>query len=1015
MPNTTVTSQIIDPVDEDVEELERAIEGALVHIAGPETITGLKTFTQAVTAPEFIGVLRGDIIDGRLTSNLDLNGFLLIGLGGVGLEELANKGVPNGYAPLGPTGLVPDEFLGTGGAGAGDNFLADDGTYKPISAGAVSFGTQVANAVFSGPGSGAAAAPGFRALVAADIPTLPQAKITDLVTDLLAKVPTARTITEGAGLAGNVYDLSANRTLAMGTPSTLAIATTNSVSGTTHSHAITSSSNPGASAKLLATDGSGFLVIPRLTLTDRLLINALTANLFLKDTSTGFQAAITGIVTPQPNNIWRNTSYVSGLSGWNIDDAGRVEFEDGIFRGELKSSVLKVNEITATAGTLGVFYSASTLENDFSTPANIDDPFDFDAKNSDAGVILFGVGDRVLFKAWTGSGVSVAWAIITARVNHTTYTTYTATLKSGSTSVTFTAGTAIADYGPSGTGFITLSADGTVGSSPNMTMATHAGSPWSAQTLLMRAGNLNGSYGYATNVHGVGIGEYGAAQSWMTFDTTNGLRIGNNTTTLAQWDASGNIIVGEYGVAGKTSINIDTSEGIRIFNNTTKLGQWDLAGNITVGQVGASQNNVYISGGVLEVRNNTTARIRLVADGSGYLANSLIAWDTSGNLTISGNATIAGWSVNSTYFAKDTGTNSTSAGMAPLDYPFFAGATYANRATAPFRVTPAGAMTSTSGTIGGFTIGPDYIRDNADSFGLASTVTGGDDVRFWAGNTFANRAAAPFRLTEAGALVATSATISGAITASSGSVTGVMSVTGAGSFQAGGGLVRLDSTGLNLDASTSGFAAANSVTWKSSGNIVGSVSSTFVGSAAYTSLFAQSIVNSGTSSSVLKTENDNAKSAYLEMILGGSTAIGGIADKAFVRVTGTSGTLLGMTIGSATAPAHMLDVYGDGYFHATTNQNVWLRGVVSLGTGVTLQSINDAGSANLPLELRSTFVAISVGGLMVGGTTDPGVGRLGIINTSAPSTPTGGGIVYCESGALKYKGTSGTVTTLGVA
>lgn len=35
---------------------------------------------------------------------------------------------------------------------------------------------------------------------------------------------------------------------------------------------------------------------------------------------------------------------------------------------------------------------------------------------------------------------------------------------------------------------------------------------------------------------------------------------------------------------------------------------------------------------------------------------------------------------------------------------------------------------------------------------------------------------------------------------------------------------------------------------------------------------------------------------------------------------------------------------------------------------------------------------------------------------SAPgSTPSGGGILYVESGALKYKGTSGTITTLAAA
>lgn len=36
-------------------------------------------------------------------------------------------------------------------------------------------------------------------------------------------------------------------------------------------------------------------------------------------------------------------------------------------------------------------------------------------------------------------------------------------------------------------------------------------------------------------------------------------------------------------------------------------------------------------------------------------------------------------------------------------------------------------------------------------------------------------------------------------------------------------------------------------------------------------------------------------------------------------------------------------------------------------------------------------------------------------NTTEPTTPTGGGVLYVEGGALKYKGSSGTVTTLGNA
>lgn len=35
--------------------------------------------------------------------------------------------------------------------------------------------------------------------------------------------------------------------------------------------------------------------------------------------------------------------------------------------------------------------------------------------------------------------------------------------------------------------------------------------------------------------------------------------------------------------------------------------------------------------------------------------------------------------------------------------------------------------------------------------------------------------------------------------------------------------------------------------------------------------------------------------------------------------------------------------------------------------------------------------------------------------SAEPSTPTGGGVLFVQAGALKYKGSSGTVTTLGAA
>ena len=70
-----------------------------------------------------------------------------------------------------------------------------------------------------------------------------------------------------------------------------------------------------------------------------------------------------------------------------------------------------------------------------------------------------------------------------------------------------------------------------------------------------------------------------------------------------------------------------------------------------------------------------------------------------------------------------------------------------------------GYVNATSGLIGGWIINATSISDVAGTVGLSSAVTGGDDIRFWAGH--ATPASAPFKVTEAGALTANSGTIGG--------------------------------------------------------------------------------------------------------------------------------------------------------------------------------------------------------------------------------------------------------------
>ena len=85
------------------------------------------------------------------------------------------------------------------------------------------------------------------------------------------------------------------------------------------------------------------------------------------------------------------------------------------------------------------------------------------------------------------------------------------------------------------------------------------------------------------------------------------------------------------------------------------------------------------------------------------------------------------------------------------------------------------------------------LRDGGgtEKAGMTASGTGDSNIRIWAGNTFANRASAPFRVTQSGLLSATGATISGTITASSGTIGG-WSI---GSTSLSGGNATLSSTG----------------------------------------------------------------------------------------------------------------------------------------------------------------------------------------------------------------------------
>lgn len=146
----------------------------------------------------------------------------------------------------------------------------------------------------------------------------------------------------------------------------------------------------------------------------------------------------------------------------------------------------------------------------------------------------------------------------------------------------------------------------------------------------------------------------------------------------------------------------------------------------------------------------------------GNSAGNKLTWNGT-TLAITGTVTatagtIGGWTLASSYLESGSGASTVRLDSGGSNPAISAGSS--TPASAPFRVSQAGALTATSGAIGGWTLGATALTagSGATTVGLDS---GGTNPAIYAGS--ATPASAPFRVTQAGALFASSATVSGDI------------------------------------------------------------------------------------------------------------------------------------------------------------------------------------------------------------------------------------------------------------
>ena len=215
-----------------------------------------------------------------------------------------------------------------------------------------------------------------------------------------------------------------------------------------------------------------------------------------------------------------------------------------------------------------------------------------------------------------------------------------------------------------------------------------------------------------------------------------------------------------------------TSSGFHLYSNSSTVMSVTSSGLTVDGEINATSGTISeltVTGRLYFGGNDEYYIDPNYDDGSYYIYLPGFRVDDASGAVFSGrlsapSGTIGGFTISTTKIYKTkTSYSSTTAGV-------YIGTDGIGLGAGTFYVTSAGALTCTSGAIGGFTIGASsiYKTKTAYSNSTAGVYVGTDGIGLGAGT---------FYVTSAGALTATSATITGTINATGGTFTN-MTITG---------------------------------------------------------------------------------------------------------------------------------------------------------------------------------------------------------------------------------------------
>lgn len=511
-------------------------------------------------------------------------------------------------------------------------------------------------------------------------------------------VQIAINIATDSGLLGDATGLR------LGTPTNASASTTNAVSGSGHTHAVTASSAPGAAASLLKSGADGRLTLVGIAATSEATtpkIVTASGDLWIAPASgkagigtatpaealdvAGKIRAQTAVQTPQIESASgnlaiapagtlaifasgkgaRSYSYASGFTGngWQIDDAitasGRAsaEFDDLVIRGRMRVYELLIHQIRATNGSIFVSSTgkAKTVTNNGGGSYTI-------TTETDHGFLQY---DLIRAQRFTGTGIYQS-DLTVASVASTTQ--FTATLRSGYTApavgMEFVRLGNTTDTTRQGSIYMTADDSG----APYIDIVNQIASftDWNtAGKIKARIGRLDGITG-RTQEYGLIAGNgFTATDPHVTISSQAAeihnipIRAYSGSTQTAEISSAGRLRVGtNISNANTTLIDANPAAGTLAIGNATNAANVTVYGVINVSAGGNAATLDNVTGAQNLVANSS---FELDSDGDG-LANSFGVYNVGGAQPTTASRVAGGKSAWAQRISW-TGTNTTTKGI----------------------------------------------------------------------------------------------------------------------------------------------------------------------------------------------------------------------------------------------------------------------------------------------------------------------------------------------------------------